>query len=102
MGSTSIGSIPELHIPGIPPGSPEDGPNYLAFLQTMRSVLPAGKTISITAPTSYWYLGNFPIAQMSEVLDYIVFMTYDLHWQWDYGSPNSQDGCPNGTVCEAT
>jgi chitinase len=73
-----------------------DGVDYLAFLQTMRCVLPSGKTMSIAAPASYWYLRNFPIAQMSEVLDYIVFMTYDLHGQWDYDNPNSQDGCPNG------
>lgn len=37
------------------------------------------KSISIAAPASYWYLKEFPIAQMAEVLDYIVFMTYDLH-----------------------
>jgi GH18 family chitinase len=40
-----------------------------------------GKSVSIAAPASYWYLKNFPIAQMSKVLDYIVYMTYDLHGQ---------------------
>jgi hypothetical protein len=33
---------------------------------------------------------------MGSVLDYIVYMTYDLHGQWDAGSRWSQDGCPNG------
>ncbi|KAH8812879.1 class V chitinase-like protein [Xylogone sp. PMI_703] len=54
------------------PGSPEDGTNYLAFLQTLRSVLPAGKTISMAAPASYWYLRGFPIKDMVTVLDYIT------------------------------
>ena len=26
----------------------------------------------------------------------IVFMTYDLHGQWDYGSLYAIDGCPTG------
>jgi hypothetical protein len=83
-------------IPGIPPGSPSDGPNYLSFLQTLRSLLPPGKSISIAAPASYWYLKGFPIANMSEVLDYIVYMTYDLHGQWDYNNSFSNPGCPTG------
>lgn len=83
-------------IPGIPPGSPTDGPNYLSFLQLLRAALPAGKTISMAAPASYWYLQGFPIQAMGSVLDYIVFMTYDLHGQWDYGSTFSNPGCANG------
>jgi chitinase len=83
-------------IPGTPPGSPTDGPNYLAFLQLLRQQLPAGKTISIAAPASYWYLKGFPIASMSSVVDYIVYMTYDLHGQWDYLNSFSDPGCPAG------
>ncbi|KAH8886056.1 class V chitinase-like protein [Thozetella sp. PMI_491] len=83
-------------LPGVPAGSPDDGANYLAFLQTLRSLMPAGKTISIAAPASYWYLQHFPIAEISSVVDYIVYMTYDLHGQWDYGSSTSQSGCANG------
>jgi chitinase len=83
-------------IPGIPPGSPLDPPNYLAFLKLLRGKMPQGKTISIAAPASYWYLKAFPIAEMAKVLDYIVYMTYDLHGQWDYGNAWSQDGCPAG------
>lgn len=40
-----------------------------------------GKSLSIAAPASYWYLKGFPIAQISKVVDYIVFMAYDLHGQ---------------------
>ncbi|CRG88879.1 hypothetical protein PISL3812_05914 [Talaromyces islandicus] len=66
-------------IPGIPPGLASDAPNYLAFLKKLRAKLPLGKTMSIAAPASYWYLKAFPIAEMSKELDYIVYMTYDLH-----------------------
>ncbi|AEO66607.1 glycoside hydrolase family 18 protein [Thermothielavioides terrestris NRRL 8126] len=82
-------------IPGIPPGSPSDGQNYLAFLKTVRSLLPAGVSLSIAAPASYWYLRGFPIAEMAQVLDYIVYMTYDLHGQWDYNNTWSDPGCPS-------
>ena len=41
----------------------------------------SGKSISIAAPSSYWYLKGFPIAEMSLIVDYIVYMTYDLHGQ---------------------
>lgn len=33
---------------------------------------------------------------MGEVVDYMVFMTYDLHGQWDYGNKWAQEGCPDG------
>ncbi|KAK9364399.1 hypothetical protein V1509DRAFT_78068 [Lipomyces kononenkoae] len=83
-------------IPGIPPGSPTDGPNYLEFLTTLRELLPSNKTISIAAPASYWYLKGFPIANMSQVLDYIVYMTYDLHGQWDWNNTFVNPGCADG------
>ena len=58
----------------------------------------------MAAPASYWYLRAFPIKEMADVVvciaetnsllaltktnnifkDYIVYMTYDLHGQWDY------------------
>lgn len=33
---------------------------------------------------------------MSEILDYIIYMTYDLHGQWDAGNKWSSPGCPTG------
>ncbi|KAI0968044.1 hypothetical protein F4678DRAFT_482748 [Xylaria arbuscula] len=57
-------------IPGIPPGSEEDGTNYLAFLVVLRNLLGTEKSISIAAASSYWYLKGFPIAAISKVVDY--------------------------------
>jgi chitinase len=82
-------------IPGIPPGSTSDGSNYLAFLSVLRGLLP-DKSVSIAAPASYWYLKGFPIEEISQTVDYIIFMTYDLHGQWDYGNTFSNPGCPEG------
>ncbi|EPE06554.1 glycoside hydrolase family 18 protein [Ophiostoma piceae UAMH 11346] len=82
-------------IPGIPAGGDDDGANYLAFLKVLKGKLP-NKTVSIAAPSSYWYLKAFPIAEISKVVDYVVFMTYDLHGQWDSDNSWSQEGCANG------
>ncbi|EEP81862.1 conserved hypothetical protein [Uncinocarpus reesii 1704] len=82
-------------IPGIPPGKPEDAVNYLLFLFVLWGDLPSEKSLSIAAPASYWYLKQFPIDLMSQVVDYIVYMTYDLHGQWDYKIPFVNPGCPN-------
>lgn len=83
-------------IPGIPAGKPSDGPNYLTFLRLLRSKMPQGKMLSIAVPASFWYLKQFPIAEMAQELTYIIYMTYDLHGQWDYGNTFSQEGCASG------
>ncbi|KAF4505245.1 hypothetical protein G6O67_007215 [Ophiocordyceps sinensis] len=85
-------------IPGIPPGDPIEGLNYLRFLITMRTLLGEGSTrsLSIALPSSYWYLKAFPVDLMAEYVSYFVYMTYDLHGQWDYGNRFSNPGCPTG------
>lgn len=111
-------------IPGIPPGDPNEGANYLAFLVVLKNLL-GERSVSIAAPASYWYLKQFPIEQISRIVDYIVYMTYDMHGQvsfpislfdvqavnahapseapadprleqWDYGNPWASSGCPEG------
>jgi chitinase len=58
--------------------------------------MPSGTSISICAPASFWYLQLFPIQEMAAVIDYVIFMTYDLHGQWDYGNAFSDPGCSGG------
>ncbi|KAJ4259837.1 hypothetical protein NW757_001787 [Fusarium falciforme] len=70
----------------------DEGKNYLAFLAVLRNLL-KGRSLSIAAPSSYWYLKQFPIKDIAKVLDYIVYMTYDLHGQWDTENAFSQEGC---------
>ncbi|KAM0331444.1 hypothetical protein ACHAQA_003120 [Verticillium albo-atrum] len=82
-------------LPEWDPGTKEDGPNYLAFLAVLKNLLP-GKTVAIAAPASYWYLKQFPIKEIGRIVDYIVYMTYDLHGQWDAHNEYSQENCDTG------
>ncbi|VUC28028.1 unnamed protein product [Clonostachys rosea] len=83
-------------IPGSEPGQEADGLNYVRFLATVRTKLATGKSISVAAPASYHYLREFRVPAMASVLDYMVYMAYDLHGQWDVGNPDAMDGCPAG------
>lgn len=67
-------------IPNIPPGPADEGIDYFLFLFLLKGYLP-DKSVSIAAPSSYWYLKSFPINMISEIVDYIVLITYDLHGQ---------------------
>jgi hypothetical protein len=64
----------EPDIPGIPPGDAEESSNYLEFVKVVRSKMPSGKTVSIAAPASYWYLKQFLIEDMAKYVDYIIYM----------------------------
>lgn len=75
----SIAQAPQGDIPVISPGKSDDGENYLQMLLLLRRKLPYGISLSIAAPASYWYLRGFPIPEIASVVDYIVYMTYDLH-----------------------
>ncbi|KAI0903547.1 class V chitinase Chi100 [Ustulina deusta] len=86
----------EPDIPGIPAGTQADSTGYFLFLYLLKNSLPSGVTVSFTAPASFWYLQYFDVEAMSQVVDYIVFMTYDLHGQWDYGNAYSDPGCSGG------
>jgi hypothetical protein len=94
-------------IPGIPSADPIDGDNYLELLRLLRSKLSSkyilirssesfidpivDKSLSIAAPASFWYLKPFPIAEIAKTVDYIVYMTYDLHGRKSFrGSSQSQ------------
>ena len=86
----------EPDIKGIPAGTTADSSNYYITLDLLKAKMPTDKTVSITAPASFWYLERFPIEAISTVVDYIVYMTYDLHGQWDYDNAYSDDGCSDG------
>ncbi|KAF2421787.1 glycoside hydrolase family 18 protein [Tothia fuscella] len=87
---------PDIMVNGKPIGEQGDGFAYLSFLSKLKEALGPDKSVSIAAPASYWYLKAFPIKAISETIDYIVYMTYDLHGQWDYGNKNSFEACDSG------
>ncbi|CAK7234837.1 hypothetical protein SBRCBS47491_009084 [Sporothrix bragantina] len=73
-----------------------DGANYLEFLKLVRKRIGKDKSLSMALPASYWYLKQFPVKEMADVVDYFIYMTYDLHGQWDYNNTNALPGCPSG------
>lgn len=89
----------EPDIPGIPADTDDDATSFFLFLleleEAMSSEVPE-KTISTTAPSSFWYMKAIPIDAIGEVVDYIVLMTYDMHGQWDWNNTNTDPGCPDG------
>ncbi|KAL7946919.1 class V chitinase Chi100 [Trichoderma barbatum] len=65
----------EPDIPGIPKGSEDETTGYFLLLDELKLKMPADKTA------------------LSLVVDYIVYMTYDLHGQWDYINKYASPGC---------
>ncbi|KAJ5724680.1 glycoside hydrolase [Penicillium malachiteum] len=89
----------EPDIPGIPADTSESATDFFLFLLELNTAMAEqvpDKTISTTAPSSYWYLKAIPIEAISAVVDYIVLMTYDLHGQWDWNNTYADPGCPDG------
>ena len=39
--------------------------------------------LSITIPSSYWYLQHFDIVSIARTVDWFNMMSYDLHGTWD-------------------
>ncbi|KAF2730201.1 glycoside hydrolase [Polyplosphaeria fusca] len=83
-------------IPGIPSDDPKNGLNYANLISSLKSAVGSSRSVSFAAPASYWYLKSFPIKSMAKSLDYIIYMTYDLHGQWDYGNKWTSPGCTSG------
>ncbi|KAM0798075.1 glycoside hydrolase superfamily [Usnea florida] len=63
-------------------GQPADTENYVALAKELKVAL-GKKGLSMTLPTSYWYLQHFNVNSLQESVDWFNFMTYDLHGVWD-------------------
>jgi GH18 family chitinase len=83
-------------IPDIPAGDSDAGKDYYETLAALKTALGSSKSVSLAAPASYWYLKAFPIKDVGAKIDYIIYMTYDLHGQWDYNNKWTSPGCPTG------
>lgn len=71
-------------------GNDQDFSNYVSFLKNLRAALgSAGHKygLSITLPSSYWYMQHFDIKSIEPVVDWFQVMTYDLHGTWDSTDP---------------
>lgn len=71
-------------------GNPDDLENYPTFLKNLKNALGSSGHnygLSITIPSSYWYMQNFDIVSIAKVIDWFNVMTYDLHGTWDASDP---------------
>ncbi|KAJ4244051.1 hypothetical protein NW762_014664 [Fusarium torreyae] len=68
----------------------KDKKNFPILLKSIREVfnkqLPRPK-LSITVPTSYWYLRWFDLPELAKHIDFFNVMSYDLHGTWDSSNP---------------
>jgi chitinase len=66
-------------------GSAVDFDNLVNLLAELREAFnreDPGWEISLTLPTSYWYLRGFDLEWMQKYVDYFNMMTCDLHGMW--------------------
>lgn len=79
--------------PGAPDrgGTTGDTANYVKLLQTLRDTFSRSERgsygITLTIPSSYWYLRWFDLPAMAKYVDWINLMSYDLHGVWDRNNP---------------
>lgn len=68
-------------------GRGEDFTNFPVFLQRLRGALdPYGFGLSVTLPSSFWYLQHFNLPKLEPWVDWFNIMEYDLHGAWDIGN----------------
>ena len=66
-------------------GKAADFKNFSSWMKDLKSTL-QGKGLSVTLPSSYWYLQHFDITGLESSVDWFNVMLYDLHGTWDLNS----------------
>ncbi|KAL8685655.1 MAG: hypothetical protein Q9218_007628, partial [Villophora microphyllina] len=64
-------------------GVEADTNNYVLLAQEMKSAFGSKYGLSMTLPTSYWYLQHFDLMGIQDHVDWFNLMAYDLHGTWD-------------------
>lgn len=70
-------------------GVAADKANLNSLVKEFRSAIDSsggGFGLTITTPSSYYYLRHFDVAEISKWIDWFNHMTYDLHGVWDKDS----------------
>lgn len=70
-------------------GKPADYDNYTTFLANLKRALGSSGHkygLTITIPSSFWYMQHFDIAKQAKSVDWFNIMSYDLHGTWDASS----------------
>jgi chitinase len=78
------------------PKTEKEGLDYAQLITLVRDRLP-GKILSAAVPSGFWTLWPYPVSKIGEIVDYVVFMTYDMHGQWNFKENYvASSGCPQG------
>ena len=64
-------------------GKSQDVANYVSLAAELRQAFGTKYGISMTLPTSYWYLQHFDLLGIQKSVDWFNLMAYDLHGIWD-------------------
>jgi len=67
-------------------GVAADTANYVSFAQELKAAFGSKYGISMTLPTSFWYLQHFDLPGIQQHIDWFNLMAYDLHGVWDKDS----------------
>ncbi|KAF5560716.1 glycoside hydrolase superfamily [Fusarium napiforme] len=68
-------------------GRESDFKAYPRFMKRLKAALRDYKYgLSVTLPTSYWYLQHFDLENLEPSVDWFNVMSYDLHGAWDIGN----------------
>lgn len=63
-------------------GKLADFANYVSFIKNLKNALGSGGHkygLTLTLPSSYWYMQNFDIKALEPTVDWFNLMSYDLH-----------------------
>lgn len=69
-------------------GKSTDYRDFVVFLDNLRRSIGHNYGLSITLPSSYWYMRNFDVGKLAKIVDWLNIMTYDLHGTWDQNDKN--------------
>ena len=64
-------------------GKSQDTANYVSLAAELKAAFGSKYGISMTLPTSYWYLQHFDLPGIQKSVDWFNLMAYDLHGIWD-------------------
>ncbi|KAH3998458.1 hypothetical protein HBI56_205010 [Parastagonospora nodorum] len=64
-------------------GRKEDTDNLVLLMKEMHEAFAGRYGSSLTIAPDYWYLRGFKPAAMQDYVDFMGFMSYDLHGPWD-------------------
>ncbi|KAI1734037.1 glycosyl hydrolases family 18-domain-containing protein [Xylaria scruposa] len=66
-------------------GAQADSANFVTLVKELKESF-GSKGLTVTLPTSYWYLQHFDVKGMQDHVDWFNLMAYDLHGTWDADS----------------